>query len=84
MFGVYLNTINHFNKRRNDMNKLKLLRLSKDLTQAELSRISNVPHYKLSMLENGKYIPTREEMARLSAVLTGDEGKLAAVLKGDK
>lgn len=66
------------------MNKIKLLRLSKDLTQSELARLSNVPSYKLSLLENGKYIPTRDEMDRLSLTLTGDKNMIEKLMKGDK
>jgi transcriptional regulator with XRE-family HTH domain len=54
------------------VNPLRIMRTQKGITQNELSRLAEVPHYKLSMFENGILKLKPEELRRLSQVLKTD------------
>ena len=51
------------------MLKIKLLRLSRKLSQWELSRAGGMSQGRYSMIERGLIEPTTEERTRLAAVL---------------
>jgi len=51
------------------MISLKLLRLLRGKNQFELSLETQIPSYRLSLLENGKAEPKTEELKRLAKAL---------------
>lgn len=51
------------------MNKLKLIRLERGLSQFELSYASGVPRYVIQLAENAIRLPSIEHLTRLADVL---------------
>lgn len=58
------------------MLKIKLLRMSRDLSQWELSRTVGISQGRYSMIERGLIEPTEEERARLARVLGANPATL--------
>jgi transcriptional regulator with XRE-family HTH domain len=48
---------------------LKFERMNRGLRQRDLARKSGVSRHNLSQMENGRLVPTADELARLSSVL---------------
>ncbi len=48
---------------------IKLLRLLRGMSQFELSLKTQIPSYRLSVLENAKAVPREEELERLAKAL---------------
>ena len=61
------------------MQSAKVIRLFRRKSQFEISLLTGIPNYRLSLLENGKAEPTHEELEKLANAL----GTSAAVLKKD-
>ncbi len=51
------------------MNRLKVIRAEKRITQFRLALLSNITQSRLSYLENSLLAPTEEEKARLARAL---------------
>jgi len=51
------------------MNDLKRVRICKELSQIELSRISKIHPSRISLVESGKATPSLSEMRRISEAL---------------
>lgn len=51
------------------MESIKFFRLLRGKSQFQLSLETQIPSYRLSVLENGKAVPTRRELEQLSAAL---------------
>ncbi len=51
------------------MKKLKLTRISKDISQWDLSQTTGIPNYRISLIENGRVEPKAEELEALAAAL---------------
>jgi len=68
------------------MLKIKLLRMSKGLSQWQLSQLARISQGRLSMVERGHIDPTVEERARLAHVLNANPATLfrAAVRSGQR
>lgn len=58
------------------MLKIKLLRMSRNWSQWELSRTAGMSQGRYSMIERGLIEPTDEERARLASVLGANPGTL--------
>ena len=48
---------------------LRRFRNKKGLKQVELSNMTDIPQYRLSLIETGKAITTKDELGRLSEAL---------------
>jgi len=51
------------------MRTLKIARIMAEKSQWELSRLTGLPNYRISLLENGRVKPKKEELARLAEAL---------------
>jgi putative transcriptional regulator len=51
------------------MNKIKELRNSQNISQKQLSALSNISREHLSMIENCKYSPTLETLIKIAKAL---------------
>ncbi len=51
------------------MEKFRILRLLQGRSQFELSLATQIPSYRLSVLENGKVAPKEGELEKLAAAL---------------
>ncbi len=51
------------------MKKLKLTRISKDISQWDLSQTTGIPNYRISLIENGRVQPKAEELEALATAL---------------
>lgn len=49
--------------------KLKIIRIKKGITQWELSKQTNIPNYKLSLIENEHIEPNEQEKEKLARAL---------------
>ena len=56
--------------------KIKELRLNKNISIEEISKTSEIPLKKLKRIENDLYIPTREEVQELCEVLSVEEKEI--------
>lgn len=56
--------------------KIKELRLNKNISIEEISKTSEIPLKKLKRIENDLYIPTREEVQKLCEVLSVEEKEI--------
>jgi len=51
------------------MNRLRLIRLTKNITQLELGLLSRIHQPKISLIERGLVVPTESEKKRLADAL---------------
>ena len=51
------------------MNELKRIRIDRELSQVELSRMSKVHPSRISVIESGSGVPTENEVRRISEAL---------------
>jgi len=58
------------------MLNLKLLRISKGVSQWDLSQKTGIPNYKISLIENGRVQPKQKELEELAKAL----GSTVAIL----
>jgi len=49
----------------NIQKSLKAVRALKSLSQWELAKITGIPNYRLSLIENGRIQPTEEEFSQI-------------------
>lgn len=56
--------------------KIKELRLNKNISIEEISKTSEIPLKKLKRIENDLYIPTREEVQKLCELLNVEEKEI--------
>ena len=56
--------------------KIKELRLSKNISIEEISKTSEIPLKKLKRIENDLYVPTREEVQKLCEVFNVEEKEI--------
>lgn len=56
--------------------KIKELRLNKNISIEEISKTSEIPLKKLKRIENDLYIPTREEVQKLCEVFSVEEKEI--------
>jgi transcriptional regulator with XRE-family HTH domain len=61
------------------MRSTKLFRLIKGKSQFEVSLATEIPNYRLSLIENGKKEPTEAELSSLAAAL----GTSVDLLRGE-
>ncbi len=58
------------------MKSIKFFRLLRGKSQFQLSLETQIPSYRLSVLENGKDVPKQEELERLSSALEATPERL--------
>ena len=51
------------------MLNIKFVRMLRGKSQFQISLLTEIPSYRLSVIENGKVVPTEGELKRLAAVL---------------
>ena len=56
--------------------KIKELRLNKNISIEEISKTSEIPLKKIKRIENDLYIPTREEVQKLCEVFGVEEKEI--------
>jgi len=55
----------------------KFVRVLRGKTQHQVSLLTEIPSYRLSVIENGKVVPTKGELERLAAALQTTPENLA-------
>ncbi len=61
----------------------KFVRMLRGKTQHQVSLLTEIPSYRLSVIESGKVIPTEEELERLAAALDTTPENLVREVPGD-
>ncbi len=51
------------------MNKLRIIRTIKNITQWDLTEATGIPNYRISLFEKGRIAPNPDELAALAKAL---------------
>ena len=62
---------------------IKFFRLLRGKSQFQLSLDTQIPSYRLSVLENGKALPTEDELERLASALETTPERLTGKISED-